>query len=724
MEEQGNSEEKNKKGNVYRTPQKLRTELEECHRQGILKLKETYIKELNVKYKNDLEQIKKLIATNSEVEVQNLNIVTYFNNKLQESDFQSRTLYKELENCIDGLLQECSEIDLKYRTWVEELMQQLTNAEECTKETEKSNHEMECLNEKAEELSTFIQELNNKLVLEAEKNKSLNSWCDKEISMYDMKLKDLEAENMLLQEVNEEQKTKLREMQSILYQYEHKLQLNDRERELSHNLRVDTLINVLEDSNQNDVKIHEGTNGFEYDNYLKAPVVELRPAFEGTDKLAKHFASTVHQEQLAMFNSQGNTDHEHTTWNTSQYGDALESESCKFMHSFEKQMHPNSLVQEALNENDLSLKSTALSLSGCCSLQSEIEEYKDIDNDQSDLVIDVIKINGKDATAEISRVHLKEKVVHVGRKEFHNRKMEEIELENKRKQGENDDVHNLNSFPWEEMVKDLQQEKEALMMQLRVQEQLVKDVQEQKTASDSVTSEVQCLFGRQLAVLQRQRDRMQAQLDIQKAKNKTLSELLDQKTISEKLLLKEQEDFRSQINDKKQSLLCLIKEKSTLEEKFLTLEKNLIAAEKALEDSINNIKILEQTVDELNMKMKNIEELSKSERLEFEARNSELEMLHTETALKEKEYMQEKNKLSEEVAFLKKSKLNLETRLEEILQKSVQNIEELQSEMKRLHNEEIRKTESHYQSEVADLKLQHQQAVGISVSKLCFIRLL
>lgn len=68
------------------------------------------------------------------------------------------------------------------------------------------------------------------------------------------------------------------------------------------------------------------------------------------------------------------------------------------------------------------------------------------------------------------------------------------------------------SSTWQQMIKDLQEEKEMLMVQLRTQEQLVKEVQEQKIASDSVTSEVQTLFGRQLAALQSQRDRMQNQL--------------------------------------------------------------------------------------------------------------------------------------------------------------------------------------------------------------------
>ncbi|XP_021254429.1 nucleoporin GLE1-like [Numida meleagris] len=44
------------------------------------------------------------------------------------------------------------------------------------------------------------------------------------------------------------------------------------------------------------------------------------------------------------------------------------------------------------------------------------------------------------------------------------------------------------SSTWQQKVKDLQEEKEMLTMQLRTQEQLVKEVQKQKTASDSVTS--------------------------------------------------------------------------------------------------------------------------------------------------------------------------------------------------------------------------------------------
>ncbi|XP_053138968.1 pericentrin isoform X2 [Hemicordylus capensis] len=511
--------------------------------------------------------------------------------------------------------------------------------------------------------------------------------------------------------------------------------------------RGDTLISVLEGANQNinKAKAQKDTESFESGSYLKDQVVELelRAVVEDRDKLAECVVSTVKQGQAGTFSSPEHTHLENVSWNASQYGSVLEPSIEEAISYFDEHRHSNSLLQETSNESELSVNLISF-LSGYSSPWKEIEEHKYIGNGQNDLLIretgminpvcdeglvfdKVFQEEQRDMTAEVSVIQLREQEAYLDSEEIDSQKMKEMEPE-KRKQRENSDlatcvqefrciVPDLTSLPWEGMVKDLQQEKETLMMQLRVQEQLVKDVQEQKTASDSVTSEVQSLFGRQLAVLQRQRDQMQVQVDIQKARNKTLSELLGQKAVLEKVLLKEQEDFKLEVNKKEQTLLGLNKEKSILEEELLSVRHSLMKTEEALEESADKIMILEQTVDELDVKTKSIQESKESERLEFEkklkASNTELQKLSTKMTLKEKEYLQKTYKLSEEVACLKDIKSKLETHLEETLQKSVQNVEAIQCEMGKLHNEEISKIVSHHHSELTDLKRQHQNATEL-----------
>ncbi|XP_060087522.1 pericentrin [Heteronotia binoei] len=734
--------EKNDENNINRQLQKLKTELEECYRQETLKLKEICIKEVNTKYKNNLEQIKtELNAINYEGNVQNLNIIVNLNNKLQALESDSSSFYKELENCVGDFVRKHSEIDWKYTTLVEELVLQLTNSEERARE---SKHEKESLNQEIEKLSSLTWELNDKLLLETEKSKDLHCKYEKEIHFYNMMLKNLQLETTQLQEVLGRQKIKLEEMRNTLHQYENELCPADGEVTCLRDFRIDTLKNVLEDARQNlnKVKALKDTDNLQSGYYVRDHIaeLELEAVPENTEGLIKRFDITERQEQSGICNSPGHSDPGKAAFNTSTCRGVLESSNGKTGFNFNDDFYSNDLLEETLTETELSEQSMALLFSGYCSPQNEIERHTHISDHQVDFGIGdngLIKQSsekgfifdkafqgaGGDATAEITTAHLKEQEAHVANDESLSRKMEkELEPENKRKQGDNSDliiwveefkhaVQDLTSRSWEETVKDLQQEKENLMMQLKLQEQLVKDVQEQKTASDSVTSEVQSLFGRQLTVLQRQRDQMQTQIDSQTARNKTLLELLGQKAVLEKFLLKEQEDLKSEISIKEQSLSSLLREKSTLEEKLFAIGEHLKEAEKAFEESANKTMILEQTVDELNMRMKSTQESHESDRLVFEeklkASSLELQKLSAEITQKEREFMQKENELNEEVASLRNVQLELETRLEE----TVKNLKEMQAESERVQKEELSRTKSLYQSDLSDMKLQHQKLI-------------
>ncbi|XP_039351242.1 pericentrin isoform X1 [Mauremys reevesii] len=732
-------------------------QLEECHRKEIVTVKEVCEEEMNKKYKNELEQLKREnSALNSDEDSQNLNaIIIDLNNKLHESEIHRDNLCKQLKNQMEDFQRERSEIELRYKDLVEDLKLQLTNAEKQAKEAQESKQEKEYLNDEIQKLNSFIQELSEKLLFETKNNKDLKHKHDEEITIYNLKLKKLEQEEKLLQAVSESQKAELEKMQNKLCQHEGEIQLVREELEFQHGLRVDSLKTELEDTHRNQKKVKAGKDhkSYEADNMSKENMVELGSFIEDEDTLTKYLVSTERQEQSYISDNCELLDTEEGRLDKFVLDSSnilepnMDSTADKLMFSPDEQKCLSSVLQGTSDETELDAEAFASYLSDDSLLQNEISDSKEVkDEEKAGLMERCVKLikqlNEKEsalnksyqetqealekwekATAELSIAHLelnKEREARVRCKEELDQKVKkEKELENKiiflETQGEDRDqtvcieelglgIKASKSHSWQEMIEDLKQERETLMMQLRAQEQLVKEVQEQKTASDSVTSEVQSLFGRQLAALQSQRDQMQAQLDAQKAKNQTMAELLGQKTIVEETLLKEQEALKAEINNKEQSLTLTLRENVTLQERLSAVEQNLIKAEENLEKNIHD----------LNMKTKNFEKALECERLEFEklkSSNLELQKLNTEIQAKKTEYIEKENKLTEEVAYLKKVQVELENHLQETVQKSAQTIQEVQSEMKRHYEEEISKMESHHLSETAKMNLVHQKEI-------------
>uniref|UniRef100_A0A674IY59 Pericentrin n=1 Tax=Terrapene triunguis TaxID=2587831 RepID=A0A674IY59_9SAUR len=732
-------------------------QLEECHRKEIVRVKEVCEEEMNKKYKNELEQLKReLSALNSDEDFQNLNaIIIDLNNKLHESEMHRHNLCKQLKNQMEDFQRERSEIELRYKDLVEDLKLQLTNAEKQAKEAQESKQEKEYLNDEIQKLNSFIQELSEKLLLETKNNKDLKHKHDEEITLYNLKLKKLEQEEKLLQAVSESQKAELEKMQSKLCQHEGEIQLVREELEFQHGLRVDSFKTELEDTHKNLEKDHKS---YEADNMSEENMIELGSFIEDADILTKYLVSTERQEQSYISNNSGLLDTEEGRLDKFVLDSNIilepnmDSTADKLMFSPDEQKCLSSVLQGTSDETELDAEAFASYLSGDSLLQNEISDSKEVkDEEKAGLMERCVKLikqlsekesalnksyqetqealeKWEKATAELSITHLelnKEREARVHCEEELDQKVKkEKELENKinflEKQGEDRDqtvcseelgfgIKASKSHTWQEMIKDLKQERETLMMQLRAQEQLVKEVQEQKTASDSVTSEVQSLFGRQLAALQSQRDQMQVQLDAQKAKNQTMAELLGQKTIVEETLLKEQEALKAEINNKEQSLTLTLRENVTLQERLSAVEQNLIKAENALEEN------LEKNIHDLNMKTKNFEKALECERLEFEEKlkssNLELQKLNIEIQAKKIEYIEKENKLIEEVAYLKKVQVELENHLQETVQKSAQAIQEVQSEMRRHYEEEISKMESHHLSETAKMNRVHQKEI-------------
>ncbi|XP_009706472.1 PREDICTED: pericentrin-like, partial [Cariama cristata] len=745
---------------ICRQLENLRAELETCHRREIAEAKQEYEEEINLKYKNELEQLKKeLCALNSEQHIQNLNgIIIDLNNSLRESEINNENLRKKLENQEEDFQRERSEIETKYKDLIDGLKLQLSDAEEHVKEAQRYKQEKQSLNEEIQKLNSFIQELNQKRLYEAEKSLHVRQKHDEEIVSNKMLMKL--RENQILPEVLQLQRAELEDMQKKRHNLKVEGELVHEELEFQCDLGGDFSRNRLEEIRNSEIT--ENNESSEGDNLSEEHLSELG-LFGGDEGiLAKYLISTERPEE--SYASATSEEYAIEEGRCSRYG----LDSCVLLEpsrdfippplnfGLDEEPCPSSLAQETFEETEVEAEAFVSFLSDSYLQQNKIRDHDDIKNDETTCLVErcvklTEQLHEKDSAlkksyqetqeavgkwekvmTELSHMRMELDEEREARlcceKELLQKTEKEKELENKimslvKQQSEDGGqpycaVEPLTqvskSSTWQEMVKDLQEEREMLMVQLRTQEQLVKDVQEQKTASDSVTSEVQSLFGRQLAALQSQRDQMQSQLDAQKAKNQTITELLGQKTISEEMLLKEQDLLKAEINNKEQNLALLLKEKTAIGERLSDLEKDLINAEKALAENANIIEDLEKNIHELNAEMKNLKEMWECERRGYEDRlnfsNLEIHKLNAEMKTKSTEYSEKKSQLTEEIAHLKKAYLELETRLQESFQYS-QVTQEAQSKMMKHYKDEIDKIETQHLAELTKVSLAHKKEV-------------
>ncbi|XP_062434336.1 pericentrin [Rhea pennata] len=743
----------NHEKDTCRQLESLRAELEKCHRNEIAKAKQVYEEEVTLKYKNELEQLKKeLSALNSEEDIQNLNVIIIdLNNRLQESEIHKENLREKLENHLEDFKREKSETEIKYKDLIVGLKSQLSDAEEQVKEAQRYKREKECLNEEIQKLNSFIQELNEKLHIEAERNINLRQ----EI-VYNRKFMKMK-EKLILQEVSELQRADLEEIRNKPCQLKGEEELVHEELESQHGLGVDSLRGELEVKNLKKLEKNSENESYEADSLSEEHLLELGSFTSDEGLLAKYLVSTERPEQsYTSDNSEGYAIEEGKCELDSNMLLEPSTDFVPLLLKFSpgEKTHPSSLAQGTFEETEMEAEAMVSFLSGSPLQQHKISDDDDVKDDENICLIErcvklTEQLHEKEAAlnkshqetqeaidkwkkvmTELSDMHgeLREEREARARceKELDQKTKKEKELENrisflvKQQDGGQPDcdeesvIQLSKSLPWQEMVKDLKEEREMLMVQLRTQEQLVKEVQEQKTASDSVTSEVQSLFGRQLAALQSQRDQIQTQLEAQKAKNQTIAELLGQKTILEETLLKEQESLKAEINSKEQKLTLLVEEKTTLAERLFEKEQDLIQAERALAENVSIIKSLEKNIHELNTEVKNLREVQECERLQYEEKlnssNSKIHKLNTEIKAKSSEYDEKERQLTEEIDHLKKTQLELETSLQESVQ-SAQAMQEAQSEMEKHYKEKIDKMESQHHEEISEVSLTHKKEI-------------
>ncbi|XP_032880109.1 pericentrin isoform X3 [Amblyraja radiata] len=272
-----------------------------------------------------------------------------------------------------------------------------------------------------------------------------------------------------------------------------------------------------------------------------------------------------------------------------------------------------------------------------------------------------------------------------------------------------------------EMIKDLKQEHQLLLAQLMEQEQLVKDVQEQKLAADSVTSEMQSLFGRQLTTLQTQRDQLQNQLDIQKNKNQTISELLGQKTMREDSLCKELEEIETKLREKEECIKQLTDEKMKLESKVLSTANDCLRIEEMLGQIKAENDCLKKDKGDLISKFQDLDCKMHSEvqamDIELKGKVAELQELQAIIEKQEALHLQQTSALKLEISNQNKAQHEMEQshseKVRSILRQQeerlISAVEEAQKEVTIQYEEELNKMEELYLSDIMNLKTEHQK---------------
>ncbi|XP_064419566.1 pericentrin isoform X2 [Latimeria chalumnae] len=748
---------------VYWQLQQLRADLEEAYGQQILRIKQELheetkgeIDKLNANYKAELESLKSECLNSGDSDIQSLNIkILELNEKLRESETVRRELLRNLKLQVEELNKEKSKTS-KYKDLVEDLKQQLSLAEEQAAQVQDYKAEKEHLNEEIQWLNSVVQELSSKLVVEIEASQELKLKLDAEVSNYTTKLNMVEQEKVeILSQLAEAQKT----CTELFFSHQEEMCQLHSDLETQHGLKVDSVKHGLEDLKESLSKLKAKNN--HRDNEKDNEVTEDIHEFEldqGEDNfMDKYLITTKFQEEsFAGDNIEGLIDSEPSIFELDSKI-VLEQEMESLMDDHEKDPMVSSVFTDQFEFEESSTEpksetvtSTIVQLLGggisqdgnatvtnrekedlmqkCSLLIQELNE-KEIELKKSSEETQVALKKWKKLTEELSALHLELEKERLERANLEQKLEHELEekrtLENKihtleeESGGENvgnvlgDTAAKGLAFPlMQEVVKELEQEKELLQMQLQDQEQLVKDLQEQKLAADSVTSEVQSLFGRQLATLQSQRDQLQEQLNVQKAKNHTISELLGQKAVLEESQQKELVMLKSQIDDEKELLKQVRKEKSNLEEKLLSLEQMFTRAEAALKQANGDKEDLEKNLTELNKKAKDLEEASQSERLEFDnqlkSKNSELQKLEVEMEMRESQFSEKETALQADLA---KSQLEREALLNEEAEKLAKAVEQAQANVGRQYEEEISKMKQQHLSQVKDLKMLHQKKV-------------
>ncbi|MGH0117518.1 UNVERIFIED_CONTAM: hypothetical protein FKN15_038038 [Acipenser sinensis] len=663
---------------------------------------------------------------------------------------------EELSRKLEKQMEEFQKERLEMEDRLKHLQEDLNRAEYQAREALQYKTEKEKLNEDIFKLNTIIEELNRKLMDEEETSKHWKAKYQVDISNYNNKLQTLEQEKA-----------------EVLSKHDEEIRLLQQQLESQHDDRVVCYKQGIENLKENLNKIkarkdqvnHEATDESQGEEF---PLKLSGHAEEGNILIDKYLASSVNQESSwpeGILQDQSSNEHsdyyrfeldseileQKMSGSTK---DDLERSGDLTGQSFpdgdaELKLEPDegplqwqkyTLAMHNLDESaDATDVEKAFVIQRCSELSEQLDEKKkEFDVLQMEVMrsseeIQEVQDRWKKVTEELFAVRSEleaEKVERANCEEMIKLKSQkEEDLRKKLSIFEKQNVKNnadkavaevkntSDTGAMECLIKELTQEKEFILRQSQEQEPLVKDVQKQKFTGDSVSSEGQTQFGCQLAALQTQRDQLQTQLEAQKAKNQTTSELLGQKTLLEDSLCKELHLLKMECCEREALLKNLAEEKADLESRLLCIKQNLLNADEARNQNSREKTLLEQNVSELKIKVKNLENILESERQDLgnqlKSKCLDLQKIEVEFKNAEVYYLQKENALKTEVADLKKSIADLvRTHNEAVESFRLKEAEKLDHVVKASQEQLC----SHYEEEKSKLEKHHQSEAQLTAT--------
>lgn len=572
--------------------------------------------------------------------------------ELDEERQNSKRAKESAENLQEMVLKfESEKVEMEAR--LQSLLDDLECAENQVREVQQYKAEKERLNQDVVRLDRLVLELQNRLYEEEETSKRLRSKYEAEIANCELRLQTLEEERVLnvaqlgeaheavLKRLQEEHSREVKQIQELLDQVQ-KHDLHGASSALDtkvtwietadeHNLETATeehqnLETATEGSPEAVLCMNTSVSDVLMERYLASAVQResswIEPSleehsimekskleFEDESRFLIHLNSgasntnpedrspgldglSFTQAQWQSFNSTSNGMNESVD-----LGKELLIQQCQELTELLKQKERElNVLQEEVRHSVEELEEARERWSKA---SEELEEAKwDLETERD------------------KRLHFEE-LLNEKLHEQDNLKNKLSYLENQkgREQLTEPDTKSLST---EELLKELKEDKVKLVLQLKHQEQLVRDIQEQKVAGDSVSGEVQALFGRQLSSLQSQRDQLMGQLENLREKNQTMSVLLGQKTIEVESAYGEIQQFRAEVEERAENVQRLEKVRAELESKLTCVKENLRNLEEALWQGSAEKAALEKRLQELEKQNKSMEKVLETELENFE----------------------------------------------------------------------------------------------------------
>ncbi|XP_078537558.1 pericentrin isoform X2 [Lissotriton helveticus] len=655
--------------------------------------------EIDVKCKNEQATVQ-FCAGCSTQNIQGLHsVITDLNHKLQESETLCECLQQALQNQKEEFHRDKSAIERKCSDLLDDMKSQLTRAEEQAVMLKRGN----------DRLLEDVQELHNKLLLEAENIKVLQQQIDEDTKAHASELQNVkqEKEESCHKLVRSHSADLERVRDELCNRYEGELQLLRQELAHQHYLRVDTFKQELEDLKKSlhhikSKNVHERN---ESTNLLKPCEVLNISAGDNFD-MAKYLTHTTLQEQSATtayseepldselsFNDGVELDGDLTlepSFNSTVSYEPFNSPlmitnvlaegaaHCMDLdaESFAVYLSRNRLPSMELDDSSTNLDVKACLIERCVTLMKELEHKEKELTKSSETLHEaqeklISLVNALSAAHEELALYKQEftgKILHGEELKYQICAPEKL-LEPSGTRSSvmppwTGDSHGLRL----QESMELQQNREMVTGHLKEPEK--------EHGGDVFTSEEQLLFAQRVSALLSEQEQFEGALESPKADLLVASQLFDQKTMPAESLENDQHTWSSGIFSKEEMVCELTKEKSTLKESLCSVELRLKDAEQALDKCKQNETRLEHTIEELQGQIQDLQGAIEASRLDFNvqlnSKNEQCEGLEREIKAMNMGCSLREQELAEEVERLKVIYAELESRLQEEIQRGIE----------------------------------------------------